>query len=152
MKSRRSIVSVPLLAFSLVLLGECGCSSVPSNFLTTPKEVEINGSRYLACGDVVWIYSPSRGIADSSKKTYEITFDDEYGKAQDFKELTAYTIRDADDATYAMPNPAPRPDMTTHSGGYRFTNGEIVLFGNQGDAGRAKYLGPGNWKPVPCGL
>ena len=143
-------MKLPPLALSLVLL--CGCSNVPSNFFFTPKEVEIDGSRHLACGDLVWVYSPSRGIADSSKKTYEITFGDEYGQSQDFKEVTAYTIRDADGATYAMPSPPPRPDMTTYSGGSPFTYGGTVLFGKQGDAGRAKYLGPGNWKPVPCGL
>lgn len=143
--------TLPLLVALFLSVPISACSYVPTNYSSPPKEIEIDGTSHIACGDVIWIYSPSRNIADSTKKTYEITFTDDYGQPQDFKEVQSYTIRKIENATYAMPDPLPGPKIRQYSNGVSFRPGEVVLLGKRGDAGRAKFIGPGNWKPVPCG-
>lgn len=112
-----------------LLLCVSGCSSTPSNFFTTPKELQLDGNRYLACTGVIWLYNPSRGIADSSKKMFEFTFIDEYGQDQDIKEVSSYTIREAPEATFATPYSMPGPDVTKYSNGQPFITGNLYLFG-----------------------
>jgi hypothetical protein len=133
-----------------ILLLANGCSSIPSNFFMAPKTLQLDGRFYIACTDIIYVYSPSRGVADSSKKTYEFTFIDEYGQDQDIKEVSTYIIREAPDAAFAMPSPVPGPETTRYSSGNPFTSGDIVHFGEKGKGGRAKYIRPGEWKPVPC--
>lgn len=90
-------------------------------------------------------------MADSNKKTYEFTFIDEYGQQQDVKEVSSYVIREAPNANFAMPSSIPGPDTVKYSNGTPFTPGSIVLWGKDGQNGRAKFIKPGEWKPVPCG-
>jgi hypothetical protein len=143
---RKTLPAVTFLLFA------SGCSSVPSNFFSAPKELQLDGNFYLACTDFVYLYSPSRDIASSSAKTYEFTFIDDYGQEQDVKDISTYTIREAPNATFAMPSPVPGPEITTYRGGTHFTLGSIIRFGENGKGGRARYVGPGEWKPVPCGF
>jgi len=141
------------------------CSNIPSGMNPAPKIIEADGNSYVACSGFITVYEPSRDIADSSssQKTYELTFTDDYGKAQDLKRVKSYTIirpgqNEAGSPpdtkqvlSYAMPAVAT-PDNTTtvYSNGQPMIKGSIVLFGNNGDAGRARWEGPGKWQPVPC--
>jgi hypothetical protein len=127
-----------------------GCSDIPANFYLTPKNIEIDGASHTACSGLIWIYNPSRDIAASTEKTYEITFTDDYGQFQDFKDVKSYTIINNDHATYAMPSVVPGPENTKYSNGTPFKSGDVVWFGKNGDGGRAIWISPGNWRPVPC--
>jgi hypothetical protein len=137
------------LLFALVLFVG-GCSAVPANFYSTPKQMEIDGISYTACSGTIWIYSPSRDVASSTEKSYEVTFTDDYGRFEDLKDVKSYTITNEDYATYAMPDPVPGPDDTKYSNGRPFVTGDVVWFGKDGSNGRATFISPGNWKPVPC--
>lgn len=145
--------AVLILPFTLFCLG---CNSIPSGISTAPKEIEADHAAYVACEGFVIVYHPSRDIADSSSKTYEITFTDDYGKSQDLKDISVYTIREpavGQALNYAMPSVAsPSNTSTTYSNGQPIPMGGVVMFGNYGDQGRAIWLGPGKWKPVPCGF
>lgn len=147
----RLVRTILLCSALLLVVFVGGCSHVPSNYFFAPKELEIDGTSHIACSGLIWIYSPSRNIADSTKKTYEITFTDDYGRSRDFKEVVSYTVRNTKNATYVMPYPVPGPEVTRYGNGVPFTPGDIVLFGGHGDGGRARFVGPGDWKPVPCG-
>jgi hypothetical protein len=127
----------------LLILVTSGCSEVPSNYFSAPKELEIDGTSHIACTGVIWIYSPSRNVADSTTKSYEITFTDDYGRPQDLRDVRSYTIRNAESATYAMPDPAPGPGITHYSDGTPFTSGQIVFFGKDGDGEEQSLLAPG---------
>jgi hypothetical protein len=107
---------------------------------------------YLACEGYVSIYIPSRDVASSSSKSYEVLFTDDYGHEQDLKDLTSYTISDApSDAHYAMGTAATSDNTSTaYSDGSPFKPGGVVWFGKKGDAGRAIWNGKGKWSPVPC--
>lgn len=139
------------------------CSNVPSAMSSAPKIIEADGNYYTACSGTIFIYQPSRDVGDSSQKTYEVTFTDDYGKAQDLKPVKSYTILKPDQSesgsppnakqalTYAMPAAANPENMTTvYSNGQPMTEGSIVWFGNNGDSGRARWEGPGKWEAVPC--
>ena len=135
---------------TLIVIAAGGCSAVPRNFYSTPKNIEIDGRSYTACSGTVWVYSPSREVAASTEKSYEIMFSDNYGRDQDFKDVTSYTISDDEHAMYAMPDVLPGPDDTKYSNGTPFKPGDVVWFGKHGDGGRAIWISPGKWKPVPC--
>lgn len=128
------------------------CSNVPSTFSPAPKIIEADDHDYTACSGLIVIYQPSRDVASSSQKTYEITFTDDFGKAQDLKRVKSYTILNPDRVlTYAMPYAANPENMTTVYGdGQPMIKGSMVWFGNKGDAGRARWQGPGKWEAVPC--
>jgi len=116
------------------------------------------------------VYQPSRDIADSSGKLYEITFTDDYGKAADLKDIEHYTIRKRESGetlSYAIPDGLPSTEARARSaqhfdfsqlygekGGQVWPPtraGAVLLFGNKGgDEGRAKWLSPGKWERVPC--
>ena len=69
-----------------------------------PKIVEADGSVYTACSGLITVYHPSREVADSSDRTYEITFTDEFGKDQDLKQVRSYRIlQPTETLRYAMP-------------------------------------------------
>jgi hypothetical protein len=138
-----------LRLFSLVLL--CGCDNIPAHWHSAPKTVQADNQEYLACQGDIWIYSPSRNVASSSSKSYEIEFTDDYGHPRDLKNLTSYTISDGPtDPHYAVASVAtPDNTATTYSDGSPMKPGVVVLFAN-GDAGRAIWNGPGKWSPVPC--
>jgi len=120
-------------------------------FFLSPKRILANGSEYTACEGAILLYHPSRGIVASNTSTYEIVFTDEYGQHQDLKDLTSYTVRDYPDAHYAMPYWANADNKTTtYSNGTPLHSGNVVLWGEQGKAGRARWDGPGKWEPVPC--
>jgi hypothetical protein len=139
-----------LALFALSLL--CGCRNIPNNWYTAPKTIQADGSTYLACEGVITLYSPSRGIVDSSSKSYELLFTDDYGQQKDIKSITSYSIEEAPDAHYAMPDVTTPENMTTtYSNGTPMTTGSTVFFGqHNGDQGRAIWNGPGKWSPVPC--
>jgi hypothetical protein len=139
------------------------CANIPGGMNSAPKVIEADGTSYVACSGFITVYQPSRDVADSSQKTYEITFTDDYGKAQDLKRVKSYSILKPDQneagsptgtkqvLTYAMPDVATPENMTTtYSNGQPMIKGSIVDFGDKGDAGRARWQGPGKWEPVPC--
>jgi hypothetical protein len=143
---RRLPLVVPILALAS---GFVGCDSIPQH--VAPKAIVADGVSYTACEGFIWVYSPSRGIVDSTAKSYEIEFTDDYGKAQDLKEIKSFTIREDPDAHYAMAMVAnPDNKSTTYSNGTPITKGNVVLFGNNGDGGRAIWNGAGDWASVPC--
>jgi len=136
----------------LSLLPFVGCGYIPDHAHSAPKSVEADGTHYLACEGMILVYSPSKEVASASSKTYEIEFTDDYGKPVDLKLVGSYMITDApSDAHYAMSDYANPANMTTaYSNGTPFTPGVIVLWGDKGSLGRAKWKGPGEWLPVPC--
>jgi len=147
-------------AFAAILTA---CSNIPSGTSAAPKIIVADGSSYTACSGFIVVYQPSRDVADSSQKTYEITFTDDYGKTRDLKRVNSYTILRPDQneagsppgakqvLTYAMPAAAiPENTTTVYSNGQPIIKGSMVWFGKDGDAGRARWQGPGKWEPVPC--
>jgi hypothetical protein len=65
-----------VLLFASTLL--CfGCRQIPSGVSAAPKIVEADGTQYTACEGLINVYQPSREVADSSARIYEITFTDE---------------------------------------------------------------------------
>jgi hypothetical protein len=130
----------------------CGCDEIPHRLISAPKDIEADGHFYLACEGYVRVYSPSRNVVSSTSRSYEIVFTDDYGKAQDITSVSSYTITDAPkDASYAMSSLSnPENLSTTYSDGSKIKVGSDVLWGNNGDAGRARWNGPGKWSPVPC--
>jgi hypothetical protein len=133
-----------------IVIGIMGCSKVPK-YDFSPKAIRANGFSYTACEGIIRVYSPSRNVESSSSITYEITFTDEFGQHQELKDLTYYSIEQIKDANYAMPYPLPGPDSIKYSNGEPFKHGDKILWGKEGDKGRAIYKGPGQWDPVPCG-
>lgn len=83
---------------------------------------------------------------------YEVVFTDDYGKAVDLKDVISYTVKDPPkDASYAMATVATPDNLTTsYSDGRPIQPGAIVFFGKDGDQGRARWRGKGQWSPVPC--
>jgi hypothetical protein len=96
------------------------CSNIPNGTSLAPKTIEADGNYYVACSGFITVYQPSRDVADSSQKTYEITFTDDYGKAQDLRRIKSFVVLRPDEneagspphpkqaLTYAMPGVAPR--------------------------------------------
>jgi hypothetical protein len=133
-----------------------GCNHIPSSVSMAPKMIEADGAEYIACEGFVNVYQPSREIADSSSKTYEITFTDEYGRTRDLKDIRVYAVREpqaSEPLSHTMPSAAnPSNTTTTYANGQQIQPGSVVVFGKDGDEGEAEWLGPGKWKPVPCGF
>ena len=133
-----------------------GCNRIPSSVSMAPKIIEADGAEYIACEGFVNVYQPSREIADSSSKTYEISFTDEYGKTRDLKDIRIYTVREpqaSEALSHAMPAAAnPSNTTITYENGQQIQPGSVVVFGKDRDEGEAEWLGPGKWKPVPCGF
>lgn len=77
-----------------VLIIGSGCSSIPEHYFA-PKTIRIDGNSHTACSGLVRVYSPSRDVAASSRPTYEITFTDEFGQIQDFKDVSSYSIEES---------------------------------------------------------
>jgi hypothetical protein len=154
MKGDRAAYYWLVLLAVLIILLSFGWKNVPSGISTAPKLIVVDGTTYVACEGFIKVYQPSREIADSSRKTYEITFTDEYGRTRDARGVKDYTIRQPEEGqtlNYAMPSFAnPSNTTTTFSDGQPFHPGNVVVWGNNGDEGRAKWLGPGKWEPVPC--
>jgi hypothetical protein len=139
------------------------CANIPGGMNAAPKIIEADGTFYVACSGFITVYQPSRDVADSSQKTYEITFTDDYGKEQDLKRVKSYSVLRPDQneagsppgtkqvLNYAMAAVAnPANTTTKYSNGQPIIKGSIVYFGEKGDAGRARWQGPGKWEPVPC--
>jgi hypothetical protein len=154
--------SILALAIMVCMLSSFACRT-PSGISSAPKIIEADGVEYIACSGLITVYQPSRDVADSSQQTYEITFTDEFGESIDLKQVKNYTILrpDSNEAgpppstkrllTYAMPAAAnPSNNATTYSSGEPMHVGDIVTFGK--GQGKARWLGPGKWEPVPCGF
>jgi hypothetical protein len=148
----RGILRAILTVTSMTCL--FGCNHIPNGVSMAPKIIEVDGREYIACEGFVNIYQPSRDIADSSSKTYEITFTDDYGKTRDLKDIAIYAVREpqaSEPLNYAMPTSAnPSNTTATYVNGEQIRPGSVVVFGKDGDEGIAQWLGPGKWKPVPC--
>jgi hypothetical protein len=145
-----SVFAVGLLC---MVAGSCGCDNVPAHAHPAPKTIIANGREYLACEGFVTVYDPSRDIASSSSShMYEIVFTDDYGKSMDLKDVTSYTVKDAPkDASYTMAAVATSDNLsTTYSNGQPIQQGATVVFGKDGDGGRAIWNGKGKWSPAPC--
>ena len=138
------------IAVFVTLLAVVGYEYMPAHLHMAPKIIQANGVSYLACEGWITVYSPSREVASSSPKSYEVTFYDGSGKYQDLAALSAYTIVDApDNAHYDMPIEANRKNMSDLApNGSLLTPGQTVFYG--GSLGRAIWEGPGKWKSVPC--
>jgi len=140
--------------FTLALLAlTCGCGNIPAHTHSAPKTIIADGTEYLACEGYVTVYNPSRDIVSSSSgHSYEIVFTDNYGKSIDLKDVTSFVVKEApQDASYAMASVATSDNLsTTYSNGQPMLPGAIVFFGKDGESGRAKWLGRGQWRPVPC--
>jgi hypothetical protein len=129
------------------------CNDIPTHVSRSPKIIEADGNQYTACTGDITVYEPSREVAESSQRTYEITFTDNYGGEEDLQDVRTYTVRSPKSGEvldYAMPPEAvPSNTGTTYSGGQPIQPGDIVTFGK--GEGKARWLGPGKWEPVPCG-
>lgn len=127
---------------------------MPEHLHAAPKIIQANGISFLACEGWITVYSPSREVASSSPKSYEITFYDGSGKFQDLKGLGFYAIVEApSNAHYDMPIEASRKNKSDLApNGSRLTPGQTVVYGYSDDSasGRAIWDGPGNMKSVPC--
>jgi hypothetical protein len=142
-----------ILLFAVSAMG--GCKNIPSGVSTAPKVIEADRAQFVGCSGLIKVYAPSRDVADSSEKSYEITFTDQYGQQQDLKRVRSYTVSapDGQSLYYAMPSVAtPANTSTTYSNGEAMIPGSVVLFGKDGGNGRARWMGPGQWEPVPCGF
>jgi hypothetical protein len=137
---------------SVALLGAAAYEYVPAHLHAAPKIIQANGILYLACEGWITVYSPSRDVASSSPRTYEITFYDGSGKYQDLKRLGSYSVVDApSNAHYDMPIEANPKNMSNMApNGSLLTPGQTVSYGDNGDLGRAVWDGPGKWKSIPC--
>jgi hypothetical protein len=142
------------IALIVTIASGLACDDVPSGVHFAPKLIKADGILYTACTDQIYTYHPSRDIAASTQPSYEVTFTDDYGREQDLKDLNAYTIIKPDEKgplTFAMAASAtPDNKMIAYSNGTPFKPGDVVLFGNNGDAGRAIWKGAGQWSAVPC--
>jgi hypothetical protein len=138
----------------VALLAIVAYEYMPEHLHAAPKIIQANGISYLACEGWITVYSPSREIASSSPKSYEITFYDGSGTFQDLKGLGFYAIVDAPgNAHYDMPIEATPKNMSKLApNGSLLTPGQTVLYGYSDDppSGRAIWDGPGKWKSVPC--
>lgn len=134
----------------VALLAIGGYEYMPAHLHIAPKIIQANGISYLACEGWITVYSPSREIASSSPKSYEITFYDGSGTFQDLKGLGVYAIIEApNNAHYDMPIEANPKNMSKLApNGSLLTPGQTVFYG--GSFGRAIWDGPGKWKSVPC--
>jgi hypothetical protein len=139
----RSILVVSITLF----LG--ACSEIP-DMHRAPQNIFADGVNYTACTGIVNVYTPSRDVSDSSEKTYEITFTDDFGKLQDLEDIHSYQITKDPAKVYMMPYSMPDASVTKYANGAAFVVGDVVMFGKDGDDGRAMYVSPGSWKPVPC--
>jgi hypothetical protein len=128
------------------------CNQIPEHWHSAPKLIDADGSSYVACTGMIRVYNPSRDVTSSSSPSYEIVFTDNYGQAQDLKNLKSYQVADVGhEVYYVMPSSAnPDNTTTTFSNGTPMTPGNIVFFGDNGSQGRARWDGPGKWNPVPC--
>ena len=138
------------IAVFVTRLAVVGYEYMPAHLHMAPKIIQANGVSYLACEGWITVYSPSKEVASSSPKSYEVTFYDGSGKYQDLAGLSSYTIVDApDNAHYDMPIEANGKNMSDLApNGSLLTPGQTVFYG--GSLGRAIWEGPGKWKSVPC--
>ena len=147
----RFVLIACLIFGSLALVGY---QYLPAHLHAAPKLIQANGITYLACEGWITVYSPSREVASSSPKSYEITFYDSSGAFQDVKGLGFYAIVDApSNAHYDMPIAASPKNMSDLApNGSLLTPGQTVFYGYSDDRakGRAIWDGPGKWKSVPC--
>jgi hypothetical protein len=144
-----------LTTFVIVVpLAIVGYQYMPAHLHAAPKIIQANGISYLACEGWITVYSPSREVASSSPKSYEITFYDGSGKYQDLKALGFYAIVDApSNAHYDVPIEASPKNMSQLApNGSRLTPGQTVFYGYSDDRalGRVIWDGPGKWRSVPC--
>jgi hypothetical protein len=142
--------------FAIVLtfggLASVSCNKVPAHIHTAPKVIFADGSFFIACSGAIEVYSPSRKVVSASKESYEIVFTNSYGKSQDLEDVTTFRIEEpSSPVNYALPsNPN---DSGVYSNGQTIPIGAVVLFGNDGDDGRAIWKGSTateKWSPIPC--